>query len=184
MNKYILIALLLLGPVIAGCAKHEPRKDILARINKYELTQQEFEEEFRNSPFGQLDTPESRKEFLNNLIDRKLILQEAQARGLDKKEDFLRAIEKFWEQSLLRISLDTKNKEIAGSVQVSDKLIQDTYHKMLKDGKTDKFYEEMYQQLKWEILKIKESEAMDAWVASLRKKALIKVNDALLATHK
>lgn len=94
------------------CRQAEQPKEIVAKVNNYEITKDEFDREFRESGYGRSNTPASRKEFLNNLIDRKLILQDAQQQGLDKEAGFLRMIEKFWEQSLLKVALDKKIKEV------------------------------------------------------------------------
>ena len=111
MRKYLIITLAVL--MIAGCKCQAKDKQILARINNYEITKQEFLEEFKDSAYGVSDTEESRKSFLENLINRKLILQDAQRQGLDKDSAFLKSIERFWEQSLLKVMLDKKSKDIS-----------------------------------------------------------------------
>lgn len=182
MKKYSRLFLLAILLSAAGCTRggSEEKQDLLAKINNYEVTREEFEREFKDSSFGRADTLESRKEFLDNLINRKLILQDAQARGLDKDKDFLRLIERFWEQSLLKIALDRKTKEVSGAVFVSDKAVEDVYNKLAGEGKADRPYAKMYSQIKWELTRAKQSQMMDAWVSSLRKKAEIKVNQDLL----
>ncbi|PIP20698.1 MAG: hypothetical protein COX40_03295 [Candidatus Omnitrophica bacterium CG23_combo_of_CG06-09_8_20_14_all_40_11] len=175
MKKYLF--LLLAAILTLGCGRPvEEKKEILAKINNYEITWEEFEGEFKASSYGYTDTAESRKEFLNTLINRKLILQDAQKKGLDKDKSFLKMIERFWEQSLLKVALDKKTKEVAGSVMVNDKEIAEAYDNLLKSGKTDKSYDQMYQQIKWEITRQKETQAMNEWVAQLRKKGEIKIN--------
>lgn len=181
MKKYTII--LLAALFVLGCTGKPKDREVLAKVNNYEITEQEFEEEFRASAYGSVDTQESRKEFLNTLINRKLILQDAQNKGLDKDKSFLKMIERFWEQSLLKLTLDKKSKEIAGSVLVNDKEIAKIYDDMRKNGKTDKSYDQMYQQIKWEITKSKETQAINDWVAQLRKKGEIKVNSDLLKSN-
>jgi len=179
MKKNLIFLCILI--LAAGC-RQAPRqvKQVLAKINDYDITKEEFQEEFKQSAFGRVDTLESRKEFLNNLINRKLILQDAQRKNLDKDKSFLKMIERFWEQSLLKLALDKKTKEIAGAALVSDKTIEETYQNMRKDGKTDKTYDQMYNQIKWEITKFKETQMLNNWVAGLRNKADIRVNKDLL----
>ena len=179
MKKYL--SFLLIAIFAAGCCPMpKEKKETLAKINNYEISRAEFEQEFLSSSFARADTLESRKEFLENLINRKLILQDAQKTGLDKAKSFLKMIERFWEQSLLKLTLDVKTKEIAGAAFVSDKEIEEAYNKLQKEGKADKAYEQMYKQLKWEITRSKESQAMAEWVARLRRQADIKVNEQLL----
>jgi hypothetical protein len=80
--------------------------------------------------------------------------------------------------------LDKKSKEIAGSAIVSDKSIEEAYNRMLKEGKTDKTYDQMYAQIKWDILKLKESKAMNDWINELHKNSDIKINYNLLNNTK
>jgi len=175
------LIILLSALIILGCSsKAQTKKEILVKINNYEITKEEFEQEFKSSNFSRVDTLESRKEFLQNLINRKLILQDAEAGGLDKDKGFLSMIERFWEQSLLKLALDQKTKEIAGAAFVSDKVVEATYEKIRKEGKTDKTYDQMYNQIKWEITKLKETQMLNNWMSGLRNKAEIKVNKDLL----
>jgi len=117
-NKIIFLFLIML---IAGCTCPLSKgKKILAKINNYEITLDEFEEQFGESSYSRDNTPESRKEFLKVLIGHKLILQDAQAKGLDKEKEFLKMIERLWEQSLLRLTMERKSEEIAGSAAVKD----------------------------------------------------------------
>jgi len=182
MKKIALFLLIFI--IFYGCGSKQKQKNIVARINNYEITLEEFEEEFENSIYGQQDNPEARQQFLDNLINRKLILQDAQRKGLDKDKEFLKMIERFWEQSLLKLVLDKKSKEIAGSTLVSDKEIREVYERMISEGKTDKSYEQMYHQIKWEITKLKETQLMNKWLEDLRKEAKIKINYDLIKKKK
>ncbi len=182
MKRYIII--LLSGILLLGCSKPAKNGPVLAEINNYEIAQSEFEELFKESSFGLTDTQESRKQFLGKLINQKLIMNEAQRQGLDKESNFLRLIEKFWEQSLLKIALDKKSKEISGSVRIDDKGIKEAYDNMLKEGKTDKSYDQMHQQIKWELSREKESQLMNDWINQLHKKSNIKIDEDLLRQNK
>jgi transcription initiation factor TFIIIB Brf1 subunit/transcription initiation factor TFIIB len=179
----ISVVILLFGFSIlgfSGCSNKPKEGEVLVRVNQYEITKQEFEEEFKASSFSRIDTLKSRKEFLDNLITRKLILQEAQRKGLDKDRSFLKVIERFWEQSLLKISLDKKTKEIARSVDVSQKEIEERYKKLVAEGRCDKPYDQMFDFIKWELVRSKGSQQMSEWVAALRKGANVEVNEGLL----
>jgi len=125
MIRYFIIILAVL--MIAGCKCQVKDKQVLAKINNYEITKQEFEEEFKNSGFSVSDTEESRKSFLENLINRKLVLQEAQRQGLDKDSAFLKSIERFWEQSLLKVMLDKKSKDISLLKGANKREVEDAY---------------------------------------------------------
>jgi len=154
-----------------------PRKDdYLVKINNYTITSQEFMEEFRLSAYAKDNTPESKREFLNMLIRRKLVLQDAQARGLDKDKEFLKSIERFWEQSLLKRAMEKKSHEIQGASLVSDNAVEAIYNKLKSEGKADKPYDQMYKQIKWSLTQLQESQAINKWLGELYKKAQIKIN--------
>jgi len=180
MKRYLFtLAIFLLG-IILGCQPTGQKKDVVARVNDYEITKDKFEQEFKDSIYGGVDTLESRQKFLDSLIDRKLILQDAQRQGLDKKEGFLNMIERFWEQSLLKIALDKKTQEIDSSTMVSEEEMQALYAKKLEDGMVDRSYEEMREQLRREITKSKELAAMNQWIAKLHKEAKVTINQELI----
>ena len=145
MQRYLSLLFVML--LLSGCSRAPAQKDILARVNNYEITRSEFEDEFKASPYGKIDTPESRKEFLNALIDRKLILQYAQQKDYDKEKGFLKLIEKFWEQSLLKIALDKKTGEIEFKISSSG----------------------------WEAKRTEETKMMSDWMKELRKNAYITI---------
>jgi len=184
MNKAIITVIFL--TILTGCGRAPSQKEgiVLARVNNYEITLDEFQDEFKKSPHSRSNTPQSKKDFLNSLIDRKLILQDAQRKDIDKDEAFLKLIERFWEQSLLRIALENKAAEISGSASVSDHEVQEAYRVMLREGRTEKSYNDMYKQIKWELNKSKEAKLMKAWIEFLRNEASIQIDDKLLGQNR
>ena len=150
MKKYL--SLLFVALLLTGCSRSPSQKDILAKVNNYEITRAEFEDEFKASPYEKTDTPESRKEFLSTLIDRKLVLQYAQQKDYDKETGFLKLIEKFWEQSLLKVALDKKTSEIESKISSSG----------------------------WEAKRTEETKMMNDWMDGLRKNARITIKDDTL----
>jgi len=154
MKKFFLVISVFL--FICGCTPQEKNKQILAKINNYEVSAHEFEQEFQDSAYSRTDTLEARKEFLNLLINQKLILQDAQAKGLDRNASFLKMIEKFWEQSLLKLVLDKKSAEISKTLRTTDR----------------------------ESAREQGEKIMDDWIDSLHKNAKIKINYDLLKQEK
>lgn len=179
MKKYLWPLILVFGFI--GCSGQPADKRTVVKINGYEITRQEFEREYKGSFLGRVDSVESRKEFLNSLINRQLVLQDAQKKGFDKGADFLAMIQRYWEQSLLKIALDRRSQEIVNTFNVSDKVVQATYQKMAEEGKADRPYKDMYPQIKWDIIRQRESQAMDDWLINLRKDSKIEINDSVLA---
>jgi hypothetical protein len=179
MKKLALYVLLF---AFLGCEK-APMKPAVVTINNYSISLAEFDREFRDSPMAKKDTREARKQFLDMLINRKLILQEAQKLGLDKDAEFLKSIERFWEQSLLKAYLDRKTQEVAGQIFISDFAVEQAYKNLQAEGKTEKSYAEMYRTLKWDLARAKEAELMDKWLKDLKSKAAIEVNTGLLKVN-
>jgi hypothetical protein len=60
--------------------------------------------------FARMKPPhdESGADFINSLVTRELLLQEAQRTGIDKEENFRRSIQGFYEQSLVKVLMDRK----------------------------------------------------------------------------
>jgi len=140
---------------VSGCGPKPgavPGGEVVVSINDYKITRGEFESEFKDSPYGTVDTPESRQNFLNALIDRKLILQYAQREGFDKERPFLEAIEKFWEQSLLKIVLDKKMLEMTARNVAAG----------------------------WEAQRAEDAKEMNDWMSTLRKGARITIHEGAL----
>ena len=182
MKKYLAVFLAIL--FIAGCSAKPKGKDVLAKINNYEITSEEFETAFKNSSLGLRNTPESRREYLDNLINQKLILQEAQKKNMDKEQSFLKAVERFWEQTLLKIALDDKTAQISGSVQVSDDEVKLAYEKLPDAERAGRDYKELSGKLRWELKKAKEAREFENWLVELRRKADITVNYGLIKKDK
>jgi hypothetical protein len=91
-------------------------------INDYHLTLDEFQDQLAAELKLEKDfklTEEAKREFLEGLIRKELLIQEAKRLKLDRKEKFVRAIERYWESTLIRDIMDLKGKEIAKKIFVS-----------------------------------------------------------------
>ncbi len=106
---------LIIGTIILafvlGCQSRESQRPVVARVGTYVITQDEFEEAYKNSVRGKEHDSFYRRAFLNNMINQKLILLDAQRHGLDRDPQFLKMVENFWQQSLLTMALQEKTKE-------------------------------------------------------------------------
>jgi peptidyl-prolyl cis-trans isomerase C len=180
MKSVPYLALLFLLTMVMACAQKEAGEKVLARINNYEIGKDEFKREFKESIFGAQDTEVARREFLNHLINQKLILQDAQRRGLDKTRGFLGAIENFWEQTLLRTALEQKIEGLAGSFAIPEQEVRSLYNRRMEAGVINTSYEKASSLLRREISKSKETQALSFWIDGLRKKAKIRINEDLL----
>jgi len=166
--------------VLAGCGGGD---QTALKIGSIDISAGEFEEEFNDSRYVYMgDT--GRRMFLEHYVDTKLILMEAEHMGLDRDQEFLKDIQHFWEQALLKRVIDEKNKELANQVQVSEQDIKRYYDEHKQEDFQGKELQDVHEQVKWILTKIKQSQALSSWTDMLRKKTKITVNDALLGMKK
>jgi peptidyl-prolyl cis-trans isomerase C len=119
-------AFLILSAISCGKGKPLTGKEV-ARINGRVITVAEFEQEMEQLPpslKALVVTDKGRREFLQKLIERELLLQEGVKKGFDKDEEFLRKVEQF-KQGLIIEALT--EKLCAGKDEVSDKEMEAYY---------------------------------------------------------
>jgi peptidyl-prolyl cis-trans isomerase C len=115
-SHIFLISILFLFP---GCSKQSEKKEVVAYVGPYETTVEDFNAYREKAISISLPlTLQQKTKLLDNLIDRQLLIQEAVKEGLDKKEDFMKEIEDYWHQSLIKRIVDKKSKEIVSNVKI------------------------------------------------------------------
>lgn len=114
-----LIFIAFLITALSSCAREKPAKEILAKIDNYTLYAEDFISEAQLYPPSVRESL-TKEQILDNIIQKKLLLLEAQRQGLDKDPAFMKMVEHFWEQSLLRSLLEKKSKEILSSIQATE----------------------------------------------------------------
>jgi len=129
-----------------GCAKKAPQKEVIATIGNYCLYKEDLLSEVSLYP-PEYRNKLSKEDILGDIIQKKVLLMEAQREGLDRNPEFMKMIERFWEQSLLRSLLNKKSQETLSSIPESD---------------TDRNH--------------KASEAIRSWIAGLEKDTKININ--------
>src|SRR5512134_1366267 len=92
MRNFAVMLLLGTIPFLWGCSGVEKGKTdtVLAMVNGQPITEATLEEEAKTLPpyvRPILETPQGRAQFLESLITRDLLMQEALRRGFDKKEE-------------------------------------------------------------------------------------------------
>jgi hypothetical protein len=136
---------------VCGCSsKAAQPKKIVARINNYELTAGDFKDasaDMRTDKYLS-ETPEKAKErLLEELIVKNILLQEAQAQNFDKDKAFMKEIQSYWEQALLKLLIKKKIDEFSAKVTVSSGEAKD----------------------------VKVRQMLENWVKDLRKRANVKI---------
>lgn len=102
MNKIVcLILAAAAASCLQGCSQRDAKKEVVATIGAYSLYRDDFMSELSLYPpeYRQNITKE---QILDGIIQKKILLLEAQRRGLDRDPQFMKMVERFWEQSLLR----------------------------------------------------------------------------------
>ncbi|MCK5707908.1 MAG: peptidyl-prolyl cis-trans isomerase [Candidatus Aureabacteria bacterium] len=130
---FLLLLFLLLFSLSCGSKKDKESSQLLAKINEYDLTVADFANEAELTISNRdifSDTYSAKQAFLDELITKKVLLQEAQKNNFDKEKVFMKEIERYWEQALLKVLLKRKFEELSNAVQISDKELQHEYNKM------------------------------------------------------
>jgi len=178
MRKAILILLVF---VMAGgfWACQCSHKEAAISIGKLRITKQEVDTSLLRFAGERQLSPADKKKLINSFINRKLILLEAEREGLDKDPSFLQDVQFFWEQTLLKLIIDRKIKELSGRIKVTENEVRD-YFENHKESFGKKSLEEIYGQIKFILFRQKQQKALTSWINSLRQNAKIKINYKLL----
>lgn len=101
-------------------------KDYVAFVGEEPITRLELERELENiPPFAKqsYETEEGKQRLLKNIIQKKLLVREAEARKLYMKSSYLDEVQRAREQALIRALYN----EVSGSITASDKEIKEYY---------------------------------------------------------
>ncbi|MDD5634587.1 MAG: hypothetical protein PHW46_04845 [Candidatus Omnitrophica bacterium] len=108
----ILVFIFVSGALVSGCGEKVKQEDVIVKVNGYIVTSQDFASEMQYAPrdvYGKVD----KNKILDLIIKKQVLIQEAQKQGLDRKPSFMRAIERYWQQTLIKELLDTETKRIS-----------------------------------------------------------------------
>lgn len=186
-TKSIYWLLIILCALLFFCTqeKNEENKT-LAKINDYVLTLDEFQNQLAQEV--KLDkefklTKEAKKEFLDQLITKEILIQEAKRRNLDRKEKFIRTIERYWESTLIRDLMEMEQQKIESRTMVSQEEIEMRYHEMKNLNKNLPPLESVRHNISKEIMEDKMQRLLEEWSSQLKKRARIDINEELLSKN-
>ncbi len=166
--------------VSSGCAQKEKPAVTIGAIT---ITAEEFESAYQKVS-GAKPKALTRKEFLDTMIARKLILHEAEMLGLDKDPHFLESLQIFWEQSLLKLVLARKINELSVGAKVSEKEISDYYQRHKESDFQGKELADVQGQIKSLLFRVKQQLLLQRWTSSLKDNAWINIDYELLGIPK
>lgn len=153
-------------------------------INGLHLTPSELRQELETSsltPHSVAD-PEvdenAEPEWISRIIEREVLVQEAQRLGLDRQPEFLRTIERFWKEALIKSLLNHKGKEIENEVHIYDREIEDYYGRLVASQGAESVgpLEDLREELRRTVRQKKQTETMDAWISKLKEEAKISID--------
>jgi peptidyl-prolyl cis-trans isomerase C len=126
--KKIVMAVFLIAALVA-CSKKETAQTgpFLARVDGAPITQADFDREIQSLPDyakQMFEGPGGREKFLDEVIKKEILYQEALKQGIDKSPEFIRKMEDAKKMTLISGLLE---KEIMSKAQVTDKDIRDYY---------------------------------------------------------
>jgi hypothetical protein len=121
--------------LVCGCVNKSPgvEEKVVAKINNFQLTVGDLKEEVNPLLMKKYSTYSSAKQkdqVLEGLIIKEVLLQEAQRLNLDKQKSFMKEIEGYWEQALMKSLISRKLGEFSVRVKVSDQDILEGYNRL------------------------------------------------------
>jgi hypothetical protein len=180
MGRTFIAAVITISVWLTGCSGDSPAdKPYLVRVNDYRICAEDinsllkFEAELDSNFYISEDT---RTEFIQDLIQSQLLIQEAKKRKLDQRENFRRTIQQYWESTLIRDLLAEKGAQLRASTVVSQAEIDEYYR-----NNTENPGEDAKEKLKPEIAKLLEDQKTTArlkeWIEELQTEADIEINN-------
>ena len=120
--------------IVASCAKHEEQKGpYLAKVGKVKITQADIDREKKNlPPFAQklFEGSEGKERFLNELVKKEMLYQEALRQGLDKDPAYIEKVADFKKITLISQLLEN---EIEEKAKVTEEDVKNYYDEHKED---------------------------------------------------
>lgn len=133
--------LLILSLIITGLLAHKywarnttlSDDRIIANVEGCEITVDDFKEALRASlsnKYASANNLKTKFDILDDLITKKLLILEAQNKNFDKDAAFLKEIQHYWEQALIKRVLNEKLSELSLKIDVKDSEAEKEYFRM------------------------------------------------------
>ena len=163
-----------------GCSTDSPPAEKpLLQVNSFRIGEDEFNRQLKFEM--EVDdnfhlSAASRAEFLRDMIETQLLVQEAKKQKLDERERFRQTIERYWESTLIRDLLNGKGDEIRRQTVVSEEEVR-AYYDENKELLSEEPFEKMLPELRKKVEDDKVAKQLQLWIDGLKKNAKIHVND-------
>lgn len=134
MKRFTIVITIFLLCAFIGCAKKGEQKGAyLAKVGSVKITEADLDREIKNLPeFAQklFEGSGGKEKFLDELVKKELLYQEAVKKGLDKDTEYLKKLEDFKKLTLISVLLE---KQIEEKTKVSDQEVKDYYEQHKND---------------------------------------------------
>lgn len=177
MYKYFLFIACI--AVLCGCEPKKEKDPEFIRVNGISIGINEFEQAYNAALFTGANGPMTKEEFIETLIKRRLLLAEAEKAGLDKDEKFLRSVEMFWQQSLLKLLVEKQLKQFSVTMDIPEPEIK-AYYDRHREEFGDKTYEQKKERIRYMLARQQQQKSLEKWMEDLRDDARVSINRKLL----
>jgi EpsD family peptidyl-prolyl cis-trans isomerase len=133
MKKVVLSLFVVFTLFACGKTQTADKGPYLAKVGDVKITEADLESEMQNLPdYAQsmFEGKEGKKRFLDEVIKKEILYQEALKKGLDKSPEFKQKLEEFKKLTLIS---DLLEKEIMSKSGVSEQDMKDYYEKNKAD---------------------------------------------------
>ncbi|MDR3089081.1 MAG: hypothetical protein LBU39_04605 [Desulfobulbaceae bacterium] len=165
--------------VLSACSPEKSETPATASVGNFRLSAEEFAHllnfEAKVNPAFQL-TSQGRGDFLRQLIEKQVLIQEARARHLDEKELFRQTIQRYWESTLIRDLLNAQGEEIRKATVVTEEEIA-AWYQARKEHFSDQPLAARHDDIRRIVEDEKVAAAIRLWLDDLRGKTGIIIND-------
>lgn len=182
--EYAYLSGALITLMMMGCSSGPSEdKNTLAVVNAYQISAAEFQrlfaEDVKTDPEMRV-TDQAKQDYLNEIIQKEVLIQEAKRLQFDQKPKFIRTIERYWESTLIRDLMESKGQEIETRVMVTQEDIHREYDRLKNENPGLPPLTEIETELSIRIREAKKTAMFQKWVEELKQQANIRVNKELM----
>lgn len=188
MKIIVVLILVCFFSITLYCCSFDNSKNnqIVARINDYELTLAKFHRTLTTELEVEKQfklTNETKRDFMEKLIRKELLIQEGKKLGLDRTKEFAESITRYWESTLIRTLMEMKSREIKDKSFISEEEINIRYAEMEQSIENIPPVEVLYDDIKQILLDEKMTEELKRWIDVLRKNATVEIDEELYSQN-
>lgn len=133
MRKNAVLVFFAILVLFAACSKEKEERHKIAVVNDAPIYLDDFHKEIaiasqRDPAFSV--TSGSLKATLDKMIEKRLLIQQANEKGITEDKRFIEAIKTFWEQTLIQRLMEELSAELAEKIYVTDDEVNRHYERM------------------------------------------------------